>query len=199
MFNFDFYFFMYFLKKSHTFNFKLMNPEQINELNLLNNFPDIQFIFNKKLKFFYFLHQTQLTLLFLSFVFIGFFLFSSLSSILYVDNIFIAINITWNDFINFHYVSLFICFLTLFSFIGIINLLFQLKITKIIYKLKKIEFPLHDFMELFESDLYKVERTPLFNLIISNNNLYGLILFLIFAKHLEQQELKLIPLYWKRV
>ena len=126
-------------------------------------------------------------------------MFSYLSSILYVDNIFIAINITWNDFINFHYVSLFICFLTLFSFIGIINLLFQLKITKIIYKLKKIEFPLHDFMELFESDLYKVERTPLFNLIISNNNLYGLILFLIFAKHLEQQELKLIPLYWKRV
>lgn len=198
MFNFNFYFLIYLLKNSSPLNFNLLSFEKRYILTQLQMHPEFSFLYNKKFKSLYFLYQLQQLFLFLSFVVLGFFSFSSISSILHFDNFSLGFFKIWEDFVNLHYISLFIVSLSLFSLLSLFNAFIQFKINQKILLLKNITFPLKENLELFESDLFMIEKLPLFNIIQSNDNLYGVILLLAFEKHIELQEIKLIPDYFKK-
>lgn len=197
MFNFNFHFLIYFFK-SHNFKFFLLAQEKRTILNKLKDTKNILFVFNKILKVIYLSYLAQQTFLFVSAIMMGFFIFSSVMNIFHFDNFSLGINKTWNDFLVLHYISFFIILLSLFSIISLLNAFIQIKINKKVTLLQKTYFPVSNFIDYFKEDLEKVEMTPIYSMIVDNNNLYGLLLLLVFEKHIEHEEIKLIPDYFKK-
>ena len=175
-----------------------MEAHKRSVLNHLKDNQDIVFMFKKHLKLIYWSYLTQQTFLFLSFIMLGFFFFSGIMNILHFDNFSLGINRTWDDFISLHYISFFITLLSLFSITSLFNAFIQFKINQRIFSLQNQHFPVSDFISYFEEDLNKVETTPIHKMIKDNDNLYGLLLLLIFEKHIERQEVKLIPEYFHK-
>ena len=64
--------------------------------------------------------------------------------------------------------------------------------------MKLVYFPLSHYIAYFSKELQRVSATPIYELILSNNNIYGLLILLIFEKHVEQEEIRLIPEYFHR-
>ncbi len=178
MFNFNFYFLLYLLKQSSPITFNLLPFEKRYLLTQLQMHPELNFLSKNKTKIIYIFYSLQKIFLFSSFVFLGFFLFSLLFNFVYSDNLIEGFLKIWNDFINLHYISFFIVLLSLFSFSGLINSFIQFKLNKTFQHLKSIDFSLDEHLEIFDSDLFLVEKLPIFNMIKSNNNLYGVFLLL---------------------
>lgn len=197
MFNFNFYFLVYLLKHS-PLTYNLLSFEKRYLLTQLQMHSEFNFLSKNKTKIIYIFYSLQKIFLFSSFVFLGFFLFSLLFNFFYYDNITEGFFKIWSDFINLHYISFFIILLSLFSFSGLINSFIQFKLNKKFQHLKSIHFSLDEHLEIFDSDLFLVEKLPIFNMIKSNNNLYGVFLLLSFEKHIELQEIKLISNYFKK-
>lgn len=195
MFNFNYYFLLYFLKHNK-FAFSLFHKDKCHILNELIVFEDIKFIYKKSLKTILVSYLVQHTFLFLSFIFLGFFLFSSIMNFFHFDSFLVGFDKTFTDFIVFHYVSFFIVLLSLFSVFSCLNAFMQSKIDNFINKLKTVYFPVSYYFPVFKKDLDKLHTLPLYEIIYSNDNLYGLLLLLIFLKHIEKEELKLIPEYF---
>lgn len=198
MFNFNFYFLLYLIKQSSPITFNFLPFEKRYLLTQLQMHPELNFLSKNKTKIIYIFYSLQKIFLFSSFVFLGFFLFSLLFNFFYSDNITESFLKIWNDFINLHYISFFIVLLSLFSFSGLINSFIQFKLNQKFQHLKSIDFSLDEHLEIFDSDLFLVEKLPIFNMIKSNNNLYGVFLLLSFEKHIELQEIKLISNYFKK-
>lgn len=186
---------MYFLKYK-TFHFSLFEKNKRHLLNNLLSQPNIQFIFNKKIKLFHFIYIMQQSALFISFVMLGFFIFSSCLSMFHFYNIEFGLFKTWSDFCDLHYVSFFICLLSSFGLLSLFNLFFQLKISSHVKALQNINFPVENYLFYFQEELQRISATPIHQIIMSNNNLYGLLVFLVLAKHIEKEEIKLIPDYF---
>lgn len=197
MFNFNFHFLIYFLKINN-FKFLLFKEDKRTILNNLSNHETINFVFKKYLKFIYLFYLAQQTLLFMSFVMIGFFLFSLIMNFLHFSNFLLGFTKIWNDFTSLHFISFFIISLSFFGIISLLNLIIQFQIDKYVQRLQSLKFPLSDFLPYFKEDLNKIEITPIYNIIINNNNLYGLFLFLVFEKHIEREEIKFIPEYFNK-
>lgn len=197
MFNFNFHFLIYFFK-THNFKFFLLAEEKRTVLNQLTNTDNILFVFKKHLKLIYVSYLAQQTFLFISFIMMGFFIFSAVMNVLHFDNFSLGLNRTWNDFLVLHYISFFIVFLSLFSLISLLNAFIQTKINEKVSDLQKSYFPVFNFINYFQEDLDKVETTPIHDMIIQNDNLYGLLLLLVFEKHVEREEIKLIPDYFHK-
>lgn len=197
MFNFNFHLLIYFFR-IHNFKFLLFKEDKRTILNQLSNNESINFLFKKPLKLIYFSYIIQQTLLFVSFVMIGFFLFSLIMSFFHFSDFILSFNKIWSDFTSLHYISFFIIFLSLFGVMSLFNLFLQFKINKYVTFLKSFTFPLSDFFSNFEDDLNKVETTPIHKIILNNNNLYGLFVFLLFEKHIEREEIKFIPEYFNK-
>lgn len=197
MFNFNYYFLLYFLK--HTkFSFSLFNKDKCHILNQLVAFEDIKFVYKKSLKSVFVSYLLQHTFLFLSFILLGFFIFSSVMNFFHFDSFFVGFEKTFNDFIIFHYVSFFIFLLSLFSLFSCVNAFIQAKINYFSEKLKVVYFPVSHYFPIFKKDLEKIHSLPLYDIIHNNDNLYGLLLLLVFLKHIEKEELKLIPEYFNK-
>lgn len=186
---------MYFLKHQK-FTFSLFSEDKRDMLNNLTQQQDIRFIFNKTLKLIQISYFFQQGLLFLSFIMLGFFIFSSSMNMLHFDNVSLGFQKTWEDFSSLHYITLFIIFLSLFGLFSLFNVLIQVKINEITDSLKSHTFPVSYYIPYFQQEIQRISATPLYDVINSNNNLYGLLVLLIFEKHVEKEEIKLIPEYF---
>lgn len=195
MFNFNFYLLMYFLKHQK-FTFSLFSEDKRDMLNNLTQQQDIRFIFKKTLKLIPVSYFIQQSLLFLSFIMLGFFIFSSFMNIFHFDNVSLGLQKTWEDFSSLHYITFFIIFLSLFGLFSLFNIFIQIKTNNMIEHLKNNPFPVSYYVPYFQQDIQRVSATPLYNVIISNNNLYGLLVLLVFEKHVEKEEIKFIPDYF---
>lgn len=86
----------------------------------------------------------------------------------------------------------------MFGLTSLFNAFVQIKINQSISCLKETHFPVSDFINYFQEDLNKIDTTPIHSMIKHNDNLYGLLLLLIFEKHIEQQDINLIPEYFQK-
>lgn len=115
MFNFNFYFLVYLLKHS-PLTYNLLSFEKRYLLTQLQMHPEFNFLFKFKFKLIYIIYQLQHISLFISFVFLGFFIFSLVYNSFCVDNFYLSSFKIWDDFINLHYVSFFMFFCLFFHY-----------------------------------------------------------------------------------
>lgn len=175
-----------------------MEEHKRSVLNHLKDNEHILFLFKKHLKLIHVSYLMQQTFLFVSFIMLGFFLFSGAMNVFHFENFSLGMNKTLDDFISLHYVSLFLILLSFFGLISLFNAFVQIKINQSISCLKETHFPVSDFINYFQEDLNKIDTTPIHGMIRNNDNLYGLLLLLIFEKHIEKQDINLIPEYFQK-